>query len=75
MELWHLVINKLAGYDSNDSFVVRAHDAINARLMASKQAGDEGADTWINSDKSSCVSIGTAYVDSADVIIQSFNAG
>lgn len=41
-------------YDSVSSMVVRAFDEKEARQLASEKAMDEGKDTWIRDDYSTC---------------------
>lgn len=55
--LW--VLRRVGGegtptYDCNDGFVIRADDEAEARLMASKASGDEGADVWLSRAESHC---------------------
>ncbi len=40
--------------DYTFTMLVAAESEVNARLLASKSAGDEGATTWIDSEKSEC---------------------
>ena len=60
-------------YDCSDGFVIRAVDAAEARLMASKKAGDEGPDAWLSSDRSSCDEL--LQSGQAEVILIDFHAG
>ena len=41
-------------YDKSFAHIVRAKTETNARLLASKEAGDEGADVWLHVKKTSC---------------------
>lgn len=60
-------------YDCNYGFVIRADDASDARLMASKEMGDEGADCWLSDDKSSCEEL--SQDGETAIILVDFNAG
>lgn len=44
-------------YDKACSFVVRASSGSHARQLASEQAGDEGAETWLDASKTLCQAI------------------
>lgn len=70
------ILKRLIGrpvYDANNGFVIRAHDAADARRMASENNGDEGAATWLDPDLSTCAEL----TDDGErgVILQDFNAG
>ena len=62
-----------SGYDEAFGFVVRAISAREARRLASEQAGDEGADAWLDSKKSTCEILRDR--GKVGVIIRDFNAG
>jgi hypothetical protein len=47
-------VDEHVDYDEAAGFVVLAHDADEARSLASEQAWDEGADTWLNGDRTTC---------------------
>lgn len=57
-------------YDKAFGFVVRAECETDARIIASKQAGDEGADAWISSKHSSCFEL--THEGSAEIIMRDF---
>ena len=44
-------------YDKTFGFVVRAETEDEARLLASKQAGDEGHHAWMEPFESTCVEL------------------
>mgnify|MGYP001561315923 FL=1 len=46
--------NGMLGYDEAHGMVVRARSASRARAIASENAGDEGATTWKDAERSSC---------------------
>jgi len=54
MKLWILNRAEEAGYDEARGFVVRASSAVNARRLASAQAGDEEPATWTDPKRSTC---------------------
>ena len=64
-----------AGYDVANGFVVRANTAKKARLLASREAGDEGDIKWIRPKYSSLECIGecSSTMNEA-VILRDFNA-
>jgi hypothetical protein len=71
-------------HDVADGFVVRAQTASEARMLASQQAGDEGARIWAASPifstlsglGSSCVKIGECSdIEPAVVLLRDFNPG
>lgn len=41
-------------YDCANGFIVEAENEAQARLLASEQHGDEGAEAWLNPEYSSC---------------------
>ncbi len=47
-------VDAYVGYDEAAGFVVLAHDAGEARSLASEQAWDEGADAWLDGDRTTC---------------------
>lgn len=73
MKLYLLKRKSLCRYDEADSFVVRAKNSAQARKLASKGAGDEGKQTWLNKNGSSCRSLKTE--GTLEIVIRSFNAG
>lgn len=60
--------------DEADGFVVAAPNAVTARDLCSKQAGDEGPLTWNDASQTSCVTIGYGNFKKAHVIMRSFSA-
>lgn len=63
-------------WDEATGFVVIALDARTARKLASAQAGDEGAETWLDARLTKVSKLGTAFDNSRDrVALRSFRAG
>lgn len=62
-----------ASWDEARGFVVRAESEAGARLLASKRAGDEEADTWLNAKESSCEVI--AREGEPEIILRDFFNG
>ena len=56
MKLWILERDTRKGpiYDCMDGCVVEAFDEEQARLEAADNCGDEGRETWLNGEFSSC---------------------
>ena len=54
MHLYVLERLKSGGYDEAMGFVVRAPNVRAARKIASENAGDEGAEVWLNTMMTSC---------------------
>ena len=79
MTLWLLTATEKAAklgkqsWDSYDSFVVRADTEETARILASHKAADEGADTWLNPELSSCNEL--LANGKTEIVLGSFNAG
>ena len=66
------------GYDEVEGFVIIAVNSPQARNLASKHAGDEGADTWQKKGKSTCIPIGVPEPKLAQreqILLRAFNAG
>jgi hypothetical protein len=63
-------------YDKAFGFVVRADDEKQARELASKEAGDEGAKAWLNPQQSLCEIVGDAVGngEEAQVLLRDFAA-
>lgn len=61
-------------YDIARGFVIRAKSSEEARKIASQHCGDEGLETWLDPEMSSCVRIPTKSTLSG-VILRDFNAG
>lgn len=60
-------------YDCNNGFVIRAKSAAKARMLASRQRGDEGSETWLSSHTASCIEL---TIDGPEeVVLRDFNAG
>ncbi len=47
-------VDENVDYDEVAGFVVLAHDADEARSLASEQAWNEGPGTWLNEDRVTC---------------------
>jgi len=73
MKLWLLSQNYYNDYDTYSNFIVRAETERDARLIVSKQAGDEGASVWLESEKSTCEELLSEGV--YEIILGSFHAG
>lgn len=79
MKIWHLQSKKGVDYDSYDAHVVVAYSPKKARALC--PSGDEGKETWLNPEHSTCKCIGkgamfgTANITTQEVVISSFNAG
>lgn len=56
-------------YDKAWGFIIAADSESNARLLASAQAQDEGADAWLKEDHSTCKAIGFTYSFSSPRVI------
>lgn len=65
--------SKAINYDYTDSFVIRANDERGARIIASQESGDEGAESWLDPRFSTCSLLSQHGPDG--VVISSFNAG
>lgn len=75
LKIFHLRRKGVTYYDEVSDFVVIAASEDEARRMASDDAGDEGAHTWVDPDTSSCVAIGTALPDAVPgPVVRSFQA-
>lgn len=76
LNIYHLARLGVTHYDEVSDFVVIAASQDEARRMASDDAGDEGAYTWVDPADSSCVAIGTALPDAVPgPVVRSFHAG
>lgn len=76
LNIYHLARKGVTYYDEASAFVIIAASPDEARRMASDDAGDEGAYTWVDPVDSSCEVIGTALPDAVPgSIIRSFHAG
>ncbi len=75
MKLYLLSTVEIVGYDSFDSHIIAAKNKLNARKLAAKIASDEGIDTWLNSQLSTCNRIKVNKLDAEEILISSFNAG
>lgn len=74
MKLYFLSrLHGCTNYDQYDSFVVRAENENRARIIASGEAGDEGPESWIDTEETSCTELACAGAER--VILGSFNAG
>lgn len=76
LNIYHLARKGVTYYDEASAFVIIAASPDEARRMASDDAGDEGAYTWVDPADSSCESIGTATVGAVPgPVVRSFHAG
>lgn len=76
LNIYHLARKGVTRYDEASAFVVIAASQDEARRMASDDAGDEGAYTWVDPADSSCEVIGTALPDAVPgPVVRSFHAG
>ena len=62
------------GYDEADAFVVAASNPSEARTLAGKGSGDEGAGVWEVAGRSTCRKLGEGTLKAA-VVLRSYNAG
>lgn len=74
--LYKLTRNRQIGYDVCNGFVIRAADEMQARRIAARNACDEGEDTWLFIELSTCEIIGRsiATTEECGVILRDFNA-
>jgi hypothetical protein len=73
MNLYHLEINKPAGYDCVNAFIIRAASEESARLQASAAARDESPLVWLEESMSTCEPI--SIEGPVGIILRDFNAG
>lgn len=76
--VYHLYATEAAEttYDCADAFIVIAKTAQEARKLASKQPGDEGAAVWTDAKLSRCSKIGYAANNSKSrIVLRDFHAG
>jgi hypothetical protein len=59
-------------YDKAFGFVIRAETEVEARIIASKNHGDEGEDAWLSSELASCIPLRNA--GDPGVILRSFRS-
>jgi len=71
--IWILYRKTLPDYDEAKAFVVRASDEIRARHQASRKAGSEGKQTWLDPTISVCEAVSSEGKDS--VVLRSFFNG
>ena len=74
MRLW--IVKRIIDrpvYDVCDGHVIRAPDASEARMMASRASCDEGSDVWFDHNKTSCAEI--LQSGPAEIILTDFQAG
>mgnify|MGYP000305285020 CR=1 FL=1 len=63
-------------YDTMKSAVIAARSHIDARKLASQNAGDEGGDAWMDGAKSTCRRIAKQSIyHEPSVIARDFTAG
>jgi hypothetical protein len=74
-----LLTREFCGLDEVREFVVRALTPKVARVFASEQAGDEGADTWLSPGASTCENLTPHGLGSnpgaAGVVVRAFVPG
>ena len=75
MKLWLLgrIWDKGPYMDYNNGFVIRAQTEQIARILASREAADEGPEMWLLNTHSYCVEI--PVWGNEEVILKDFNAG
>lgn len=71
--MWLFRLQREAGLDEVEGFVVSAATVREAREFASKFAGDEGAAAWLDPEKTHCRCIEGAYKE--EMILRAFHAG
>lgn len=75
MNIYLLSANHV-NYDMVEGFVIRASSMKEAREIASKHPGDEGALTWLTPSLSTCNLIGKGIEkEEPEMILRAFNAG
>lgn len=76
LKIYHLARLGVTHYDEVSAFVIIAASPDEASRMASDDAGDEGAYTWVDPAVTSCEVIGTALPDAVPgPVVRSFHAG
>lgn len=76
LNIYHLARLGVTHYDEVSAFVIIAASQDEARRMASDDAGDEGAYTWVDPADSSCEVLGTALPEAVPgPVVRSFHAG
>ncbi len=81
MKIWHVYPTEygqklIPTWDVANAFIVYANTARQARFLASKRAGDEGAILWTNSTYSFCVLVGrTLREENQQVLLRDFSNG
>jgi hypothetical protein len=73
MKLWLIEQSAQVDWDEAVGFVIRAESEVEARKMASKEAGDEGAVTWLDIAHSNCVELNSK--GEGAIILRAFKAG
>lgn len=68
----YLLTSEVGYYDCAHGFVVVAKSYKQARELASKDAGDEGAKTWLDPKTSTCTLLTPT---TPGIILKDFNAG
>ena len=61
-------------YDTVSGFVISALNELEARIIASGGAGDEGKKAWLDHNITNCMTIDEVS-DDAGIILRSFHAG
>ncbi len=60
-------------YDCNDGFVIVAATPRRARALAASTRGDEGAEVWLDADRSSCIELSPDQEEG--IVLADFHAG
>jgi hypothetical protein len=68
-----LVLNYNGGYDTHRGFVIRAEDAVQAVIVADKNASRDSYQDWLDPNQTTCVEVVTQ--GDAGVILAAFDAG
>jgi hypothetical protein len=71
--LLKIIGDHIGDWDIAEGFVVRANSQQKARELAAESCGDEKADTWLDSAKSTCVDLESD--GEAGVVLVDFKAG
>lgn len=70
------VDDDVISWDEYCGHVIAADNQVEVRILASKEAGDEGAEVWTNSGKSKCRRIATDCIyKKPQIVLSDFNAG
>ena len=77
MYIWHLSRHEDADWDYDEviSWVIIASSEDQARGLAARNPGDEGAGFWLDPSVTVCKLIGAALGTPSGVVVRSYHAG